>query len=576
VALGAVVTLAMIIASAWVLDWFHVRIVMSDLFGPGDLTASLSPDANVSIDLHSMHSCAPGTGVCASQSLSTIKGIYPSLALATLWLSQLFAVSVLLQAVISLSGNQPSARMARGAYLLGVTIFLIGGSAGYLFSPDTQTIAGVHVEVDRTWGPALMLLAVFAGWWTVYSTQGSGVHDDAEYKPIKVEKTKRGAPAATHADDDEPDTPPIVDAPKREQRPKQILTPGGTQPIPKPAGAPRLPSSLPLEDPIGELELGASGAGIKIEDPKSMYHSPEVVFDPNTPSIPLAEEPRGKTPSTPPLEARTKSATIPPIVRNKAPSVQPILERPTVPTIPPPVQSAAESGLSMRTKRPSSSPPLTEGGVVVRMRPPTNPPVAADAPRKGTPGQGVVIRAKPPTAPPLLEGPRRGTPGSGVPAMSRSKTPGSVSQVSTPAEAEVAPPAALAGKLRYATLTATVSHVGIEARREDGFVRTVMWPDVVGIVARRLPPEDPFDGVTFVDVVSTAGATLRILPWTRLSGDRIEGDGTERARAFVQLCAARCPGAKLDAATRTFLGSHGQAAQLPDEPTLAAHDRRLS
>jgi len=143
-------------------------------------------------------------------------------------------------------------------------------------------------------------------------------------------------------------------------------------------------------------------------------------------------------------------------------------------------------------------------------------------------------------------------------------------------EPEVVPPSGLANKLRYATLTVTVSHVGIEARREDGFTRTVMWPDVVGIVARRLPPDEPYHGATFIDIVSSAGATLRILPWTRLAGDRIEGEGIERARAFVQLAAARCPGAKLDAATRTFLGSHGPAAQLPDESTLAAHDQRLS
>ena len=391
--------------------------------------------------------------------------------------------------------------------------------------------------------------------------------------------------AVPPADDDEPDTPPIVDAPKKDPRPKQLLTPGGSQPIAKvpekhdeiPLPPPRAPSSIPLEprggerldDPLDGMELGAPGGTARIEDSISKYQAPEITFDPSTPSIPLATEDVALA------TARTKSATIPPIARAKAPSVPPILERPTVPTIPPPIQQAAESGLSMRAKRPSSSPPLTEGGVVVRMRPPTNPPVAADAPRKGTPGQGVVIRAKPPTAPPLLEGPRRGTPGSGV-AITRSKTPGALPQIDIPEEPPVVVPAALAGKLRYATLSATLTHVGIEARREDGFARTVMWPDVVGIVARRRPPEEPWEGAPLVDVVSTAGATLRIVPWTRLAGERLDGEGIERARAFVQLAAARCPSAKLDAATRTFLGSHGQAAQLPDEPTLAAHDRRLS
>jgi hypothetical protein len=385
---------------------------------------------------------------------------------------------------------------------------------------------------------------------------------------LAIMRSGKPAPEPPKRDDDV-DEPPRVDSPRKgTPRPKQILTPtGATQPLPKPAAAiaPRLPSSIPLEDPLGDLELGAPGAGAKPEpEPRSTYQVPEVVFDPSTPSIPLAEEPRPKTPTDQPVPARTRSATIPPIIRAKAP------------TVPPPQQVAAESGLTMRTKRPSSSPPLSQGGVVVRMRPPSQPPpLTVEPAKRGTPGTGVVIRAKPPTAPPLLEGPRRGTPGSGVPAA-RTKTPGSVAQIGPLPEPEVVPPSALANKLRYATLTATISHVGIDARREDGFTRTVMWPDVVGIVARRLPPEEPYEGATFIDIVSTAGATLRILSWTRLAGDRIEGEGTERARAFVQLAAARYPGAKLDAATRTFLGSHGQAAQLPDEPTLAAHDKRLS
>jgi hypothetical protein len=82
-----------------------------------------------------------------------------------------------------------------------------------------------------------------------------------------------------------------------------------------------------------------------------------------------------------------------------------------------------------------------------------------------------------------------------------------------------------------------------------------------------------------VDLVSTTGSTLRILPWTELTGEALlggESNPVERARAFVQLVATRCPGAKLDAATRTFLGSRGLAAQLPDAALLAQHDERLS
>ncbi|MEO6775230.1 MAG: hypothetical protein ABI467_19855 [Kofleriaceae bacterium] len=140
-------------------------------------------------------------------------------------------------------------------------------------------------------------------------------------------------------------------------------------------------------------------------------------------------------------------------------------------------------------------------------------------------------------------------------------------------------PAALERHLRYATQIATFTAAGIEAAREDGSARSIAWGDVVGVVARRLPAEAPYDGLTFVDLVSLAGATLRILPWTNVGGELslpIDADAGERARAFVQLIAARCPSARLDSATRTFLGGRGAAAQLASTEMLAQHDDRLA
>ena len=132
------------------------------------------------------------------------------------------------------------------------------------------------------------------------------------------------------------------------------------------------------------------------------------------------------------------------------------------------------------------------------------------------------------------------------------------------------------GKLKYVAATVDVTRAGIDARREDGVAKLVLWADVVGVVARRLPADAPYNGETFVDVVSSAGSTLRLVAWTRWNGDPIAGEGEERARSIVQLVASRCPGAALDAATRTFLGGHGHAAQLPDLATLAQHDQRLA
>ncbi|MGE0872370.1 MAG: hypothetical protein AB7P03_27690 [Kofleriaceae bacterium] len=132
---------------------------------------------------------------------------------------------------------------------------------------------------------------------------------------------------------------------------------------------------------------------------------------------------------------------------------------------------------------------------------------------------------------------------------------------------------ALRGKLQFAVTTAELTAAGIDARREDGSSELVMWRDVVGAVARRTPPE--YQGVTFIDIVSTPGATIRVLPWTKLTGDPIDGTGEPRARALLALIEARCQGAKLDAATRAFVELREDAAQLPDLRMLAIHDQRL-
>ncbi|CAN5920977.1 hypothetical protein BH11MYX3_BH11MYX3_04870 [soil metagenome] len=128
-------------------------------------------------------------------------------------------------------------------------------------------------------------------------------------------------------------------------------------------------------------------------------------------------------------------------------------------------------------------------------------------------------------------------------------------------------------KLNYATLTAELTRAGIDARREDGSSRLVMWRDVVGLVARRLPAD--YDGMTFIDVVSNACATIRLLPWTRLTGEPIEGFGETWGRALLAAMIAKCPEASLDPATRRFVAGE-PAAQLPDLAKLAAHDEKLS
>jgi hypothetical protein len=201
---------------------------------------------------------------------------------------------------------------------------------------------------------------------------------------------------------------------------------------------------------------------------------------------------------------------------------------------------------------------------------------STEPPRLGE-ATGVLRAAHTPTDPARL---REAT---GVVRARRSSDPslsytqpgiGPLSPATRPKSGPLPPiPEHLRHRLHYVALTAELTGGGIDARREDGLSRLVLWRDVVGVVVRRLPAV--YDGAAFVDIVSTSGSTLRIVPWTRLTGELIEGEGDARPRAVVEHVIARCPGAKLDPATRQFLDS-GEPAQLPDLDTLRAHDDRLA
>jgi hypothetical protein len=135
-------------------------------------------------------------------------------------------------------------------------------------------------------------------------------------------------------------------------------------------------------------------------------------------------------------------------------------------------------------------------------------------------------------------------------------------------------PPHLRGKLNYVCVTVDLTNGGVDARREDGTQLLVLWDDVVGVVARRMP--DAFDAIAFIDLVSTAGATLRMVPWTKVSGEAmVPQEGQARARALLAHITTQCPYATLDPATQKF-AEGGEPAQLPDLSLLQAHDERLA
>ncbi|MBX3160798.1 MAG: hypothetical protein KF773_32835 [Deltaproteobacteria bacterium] len=342
-------SLLLLALGALVLDWFELR----------------APGVKLFIDLRALRLCEDG-GACVTVAMTKKNGIggtYPTLASIAFWSALAYGGLVAFQAGTRiLTGAAPEV-LTRIGYLLGVLVFLAGGSAAYLFGPEPASNALLGVSIARTFGPLAFLAGTVAGLFALYLAVGHGTDDLAEpLPPARVAYT------------------------------------------PMPVRAPTAPVRAP---------------------------------------------------------------TVPPA---------PVPERTTGPTMP----------------RGATSVPI---------------------------------------------------------------------------------PVGCAGVLAYATLTVELTGGGLDARREDRTSVLVLWRDVVGVVARRMPAD--YASATFVDVVSTAGSTVRILPWTRVTGVAATTDDDARARSIVELVTHKCPAARVDPATRAFLDGR-PAAQLPDLTTLAAHDARLA
>jgi hypothetical protein len=319
--------------------------------------------------------------------------------------------------------------------------------------------------------------------------------------------------------------------------------------------------------------------------------------EPRIKPVTAAEALRGR-PTTGPLEAlRGRPATGPIDVPRGKPATGPIEAlrgRPATGPIEVPRGKPTTGPIGARSQRTTGTLEAVRGQAVApelaRGKPATAPPELARGKPATAPPE--LARGKPATAPPAQRTvtpvghrttgavePVRDRPATGrhvVAARDRGTT--GLHAAAEPARTKSGPiipaPPHLRNRLAYVALTAELTGGGIDARREDGLARLVLWRDVVGVVARRMP--DAYDATPFIDVVSTAGSTLRIVPWTRLTGEplAITGDD-DRPRGVVERVIEKCPGARVDPATRHFLET-GEAAQLPDLETLRAHDERLA
>ena len=480
--------------------------------------------ALIAIDLRDARMCSPG-GPCTTVELSGMTGFYPVIASATFWSALPLALIVLGQCAARLLTGSASASATKVGYVLGSVTLASAFIAGYLFAPEADTMFDVMgVMVARTFAAPMLLTGTLLGILALRYTMMDDLGEEGEYRPILLDRDDSAATDAARRR--APSAPPTDAARKRAPSAPPTDAAGELARTLSPLGArTKVPSSPPIvarttspQQPLLARTRSPSGAGRT-----RAAHGSEPPIDTGTPTdVPS----RARTSSSGPIDLAARLSGAPLSVAIKPPPPEPV----SVP--------------------PDQIPVAPESGLTIRKRPPSTGPVAADQISMMSPS-AVVMRTRPASAAPA---------------------PAPIASAPAPIANAPAPEPAT---LNYAVATATLTRMGISAQREDGTHKQVAWDSVIGVIARRLPTEAPYDGSTFVDVVSAAGATLRFLPWTQIDGAPILGEGEERARAFVQLVAARCLDAKLDSYTKVFADGGGRAAQLPSAKTLAAHDEKL-
>lgn len=605
--------IALLAGALFVVPWFRI-----DLMG-----------SEIEIDLHSVSVCS-AQSVCASVPLSKLHGLYPATATVSFYAGLLLLLVVIVQSASKIVTGAVHDKITRIGYIVAVATIVCGFSAGYLFGPDGAGIAQAiaQLSVERTWAPFAFFIGTLASFAALYYAASDLTEDVATYKPIQIEK--RITPLTTNAVTRPSGSIPLEGSTRRNEDfrsktptggsriddlrspplspPTRSLTPGGSFARTNPQGRSLTPGgSFARTDTTPTTGFGREsstfGGETRTRPPtQPPFARTEDTRNPRPPTQPpfvRIDETRTKTPSDP---ARTKTSSQQPFVarttspsgiaelsRTKTSSQPPFVARTTSPSgIDPVVRARTSSSgpIDLAARLSASVPNPLDGApnLAVSIRPPlpTPEPVPPDQ-IPVDPAAGLTIRKRTASAAPHSE--MTLTPVTGMPVAPAPVDSGmpaiSVAGLENLAEALATPPPGhelpdyIRGKIKFAVLTAELASAGIKARREDGLEKLVKWDEVVGIVARRLPADKPFEGATVVDLLSSAGATLRIVPWTKLDGHPFEAKAVERARSFVNVVAAMALDAKLDAATKTFANGDGDAAQLPNVAALATYDSKV-
>lgn len=99
--------------------------------------------------------------------------------------------------------------------------------------------------------------------------------------------------------------------------------------------------------------------------------------------------------------------------------------------------------------------------------------------------------------------------------------------------------------LRFVVRSCDISEAGLSLIMDDGTQRDVLFTEIESLIARRLPPDPPFEKTVFVDILlAGASAPLRMLPSTRANYGFLPGSAMaskENMRRLAQYITGKGP-----------------------------------
>lgn len=222
--------------------------------------------------------------------------------------------------------------------------------------------------------------------------------------------------------------------------------------------------------------------------------------------------------------------------------------------------------------------PLTLVGGVIGIGARSSPDAGAfEGGRSRAPIRSTAVAPAPPAAAP----PPRAAASPYDLAQAAPATPAVTKPLSRTARPNPAGPAAVDATrdaLRFVVLDGAITATGLTVRVERGAERTVAWADLVEAVARRMPPDPPYEKTTFVDLVVADGPPLRLAPSSRLDYAALPGgqapNTKENWRNLVALARQHNPAIAIEAESAEFFAGGRDAPMFPALKKFVEWDRR--